>query len=76
MYSLKDTYKFLFIGEIIIPCFSQEVNLLAPRRVLVPEQVGVAEKEKARRLALLQPVFYCNARCGKHPFNSSAKISV
>ena len=48
---------------------------LAPRRVLVPEQVGVAEKEKARRLALLQPVFYCYTRCGKHPFNSSAKIA-
>ena len=49
---------------------------LALRRVPRLIQVGVAEKEKARWLALLQPVFYCNARCGKHSFNSSAKIAV
>ena len=45
---------------------------LALRRVLVPEQVGVAEKEKARLLTLLQLVFYGDARCCEHSFNSSA----
>ena len=51
---------------------------LAPRRVLVLIQVGVAslKQKKARLSTLLKFVFDCDTGCGEHSFDSSAEVAV